>query len=376
MTDTEAVACPTSGTFRTSWRAQITNAGWGAVAIPVLGVILWLSGAPIDRVILLFLYGFGAAAVLWTLLLYPIRGVAEVCIDPEAVTVTTHSGLERRIERADLLGAWFEKRWVLKTRDQKVTIWDEGFEFDDWSALSGMLHDWKVKGGQGPIPGVVPLEGTGGGGPETVVFEAYRPVVPLIGMASFAVFLLGAGAMSWPDDRGGSWSEDPMITVGFPLLGLVFVALLVRGLRTTVRRAFFLPEAVRFERLIGPDQTVRYRDVIDALGPHVDTPVGTFYLGRRNDDVFGRLLGERLEDEQLTGRRWLASVLWLQPRVWLVSAAGAVAVWAVISRLGPRWGVNEAWGEFLVVVALVGYGLLLWAGGTLWSHRMLRDARD
>lgn len=366
---------PASGTFRTSWRTQLVWVGGSAVALIVaLGVIMWLDGALRDPVAALFVFGFtGVYVVAWSLW-FRLGGVVEVRVSPEAVVVQSHGGSERRVDRSDLVEAWQDKRWVLRTRYQKVVIRDEGFTTDDWVALSGLLSAWKLDGEGGALPGVVtPPESCD---PEAVVFEVHRPHVPWVVVAVVSLGLLGVGALSAASYRDGSWAEVPMITLALPLFGVASAVFLMRGLPGAVRRATFLPEKVRFERLVGSERTVSYEDIVDAFGAYVDTRAGTFFVGHRNADVFARLLDERLEDGQLAGRRLAESALMLRPGFIISFLAGVPVLWFIAARLGGGWGLTEAWTEVLVLAVLIAYGFLLGTGAKLMVRYILRHADD
>lgn len=371
MTLDETDPLPASGTFRTSWAVQIKWAGGSAgVVLVLLGAMLWLDEDVRDPEVWLFVVGVTAVFWIGWLLWYRLGGVAEVRVTPEAVVVVGHGGTERRIDRAEVVEVWKSKRWTLRTLDQKVTIRNEGFTTADWSALSEALYAWKLREGTIP-PGLAP---TAPHASEAVVFEVHRPTIPVVAGGVLAVAFLGVGALMWGQGGSGAWREEPMVTVVVPLAGLLFAALVFRMLPTLVRRAVFLPEAVRFERVVGGDRTVAYREITDALGGHVDTSVGTFFVGQRNADVFAHLLDERLDGERLTGRRALMTTLWFQPRVLVGLLLGMVGAWFVASRLGAAWGLEGEWVDLLVVVALLAVILIVWAGVTLWANRLLRDA--
>ena len=353
--------------FRTSWRAVFSGWGWGLLVVPLVVVLAWASGVPLDVETASVL---GLAALLvavgmpaWDAVRYRLLGVAEVRVAPGAVEVVGHGGAVHRVPRRKLEGARLHKRWVLRAHGDRVVVREVGFTTDDWVALSAALTAWKVEDAHGPLPGVERRQREG------AVFKPRRPWARALALGIGAVFLLGVAALSVPDYRDGSWVEDFGITVLFPLLGGGLAALLAVHLPQVARRVTFGEGAVRFDRLVGGSRMVPYEDVIDAHGEWVDTRAGAFYVGRHDSDVFARLLDERLAEGQLAGRRWAETVLMLQPRVLIAWLGGLLLVAAASIRLAPPESA-----ESVMVVALVVYALVLWAIVKVWARRLLRDA--
>ena len=360
-------------TFRTSWRAVFPSLGGGLLlAVLVLGAALWAGGEPIDGELLAFLGAvillFAVGMLAWEALRYRLLGVAEVRVAPETVEVVGHGGVVRRVLRRKLEDARLEsvgsnRRWVLRTRTDRDVVRDVGFMMDDWFDLSSALTAWKVEDAHGPLPGVERRQ------QDAVVFHVRRPWLPLLLMAAVALGCFSPLVLGWADYQDGTWAEDALITVLFPLVGVGLVAFVAIHVRRAVRRVTFGPDAVTFDRLIGGNRTVPYGDVLDADGGHVETQAGTFTVLGHNEDVFGRLLYERLAEGQLSGRRWVESALWFQPRVLITWLGGAFLVVGV-----SVWLAAPGRGEAAGILTLAAYVLVLWVLVKAWARRLLRDA--
>lgn len=131
-----------------------------------------------------------------------------------------------------------------------------------------------------PLPFVTPTLNT---------YEPEHNPLSLVVLALYAA-LVGVVLHKWaPLYSDGSWITTAMAIV-FTLFMAAALGTGVFVLLRTVRRITFRPEGITLERFVAPPKLISYRDLDTVPGSLLVTTTGTFFLGRRNPEVFWQLL--------------------------------------------------------------------------------------
>ncbi len=104
-----------------------------------------------------------------------------------------------------------------------------------------------------------------------------------------------------------TWLDDTFLSIGMPLLlSIVFSILAMYSFRS-VRRIKFYDDLMIVKPLLRKELRIGYSEIVDSWGMNVRTTLGVFTLGKKNSDVFQRLLSARIPSSQINGHMRLVN---------------------------------------------------------------------
>ena len=330
---------PPTGTFRSSWRpALLRSAAFAGLTFIVLVTLDTVLVAGLDGRVAWILGTLGGAAAAYFPVRYWRRGTARVAFSPDGLRVTPLSGDETFLPRAHVVSVrrrglpfWWDpsdlvyyhhddsfrgdegRGHALYTADERVTLFDLGFDTRDWKRISAALRSWtqelareRKRPATPKAPEAAPVPPRAARpGSKPVVFEPERGFLLPWGLVLFSGLMVG-GALSEfgllgdlpPSSysrRLPDWVEDSLAyKLGALVFALACVAVSLIALIRTAHRVTLLDRSMVIARYLGPPISVPYADLKGLYGGRLETKRGTFNVGDDNAEVLEHLLRSRL----------------------------------------------------------------------------------
>ena len=353
---------PPTGTFRSSWRPVLLWVVGTLLVAPMLMFgLLWLDGRQADAGWLAFVALFAIGSGAYFAVRYRFFGTRRVTVTSDYVEAVPFVGAPLRLERAEAFSIEIGGDLKLGSRGRRLTVRDEGFASEDWADLTFALMGWKSDAPLSALPGVllpdplpIPILTEMDVASEVgdAVYVAQHNSALFWGFPFFGLMAVVGLLASWEAYQNSTWLEDPMMSIGLPVIGLAFCGLFLWILPQLVRRAAFLQDGIVIERFVGKPVRLPYGAITDAFGERIRTARGRFVLGQRNTGSFHRLLEPRLQAAQLSGDMLddhIEEVRLLVPSLIVLALCGFVLPLVLIFA----FDFNESEATFSMIVALL-----------------------
>ncbi|MCB0719179.1 MAG: hypothetical protein KDD65_12085 [Bacteroidetes bacterium] len=282
--------------YRTSLGTALRRERWTVITVAIFFPVALLVMAETKGIESLVVTALGLLGLLvFYGARYLVTDVREVTISPDHISFLLRGGERTSHSWSDFADIWFRKKWIFVRGDTRIRLFEYGFSDEQWAEIWESIDKFRSAGEVKKLRGVSTEAGS-----DVVFFTPHYSRALPIALVVTTLFWVPSIYLGINWFLSGARKEDVVLVLAPALLSLLLLAGLLKWCRLVKRISFFGDHMV-VELFLRDSNTIRYGDISDAWLTSFRTRNRRFDVGEKNNDVFLRLLVERVAEGQISG---------------------------------------------------------------------------